>query len=71
MGGAAYAYDANDNLTSGGVTKTYSYNADSARVKKVRGTVSTYYMGGLWEEDSTGAVRKYYRLAARPWPCAR
>jgi len=84
VGGSAYTYDANGNLTSGGgrsltwssanlpltvtsggVTETYRYNADDARVKKGRGTVSTSYLGGLWEEDSNGAVRKYYTLAGQ------
>jgi YD repeat-containing protein len=49
-------------VTSGGVPEGYLYNADSARVKKVRGSVSTYYLDGMWEEDSTGMVRKYYTL---------
>jgi len=84
VGGSAYSYDANGNLTSGGgrtiswtawnlpytvtnggVTEQYVYNADDARVKKVRAGVSTYYLNGNWEEDSTGAVRKYYTLAGQ------
>jgi RHS repeat-associated protein len=39
-------------ITSSGTTETYTYDADGARIKKVRGTATTtYYIGGLAEED--------------------
>lgn len=37
----------------------------TARVKKTRGSSSTFYLEGRWEEDSAGAVRKYYTLAGQ------
>ncbi len=56
----------NENLpssvTSGGVSETYGYNADSLRVKKVRGTVTTIYLEGLWEQTSSGTTRRFYTL---------
>lgn len=67
-GGRSYSWDGFNRpstVTSGGVTESYTYNADDARVKKVRGGMSTYYLEGIWEEDSTGAVRKYYTLAGQ------
>jgi RHS repeat-associated protein len=38
-------------ITSGGATETYTYDADNSRIKKVRGNTSTYYIGGMYEED--------------------
>jgi RHS repeat-associated protein len=39
-------------ITSSGTTETYTYDADNSRIKKVRGTATTtYYIGGLAEED--------------------
>jgi RHS repeat-associated protein/uncharacterized repeat protein (TIGR01451 family) len=43
-------------ITSSGTTETYTYDADGARIKKLRGTTNTFYIGGLAEEDKpTGA----------------
>lgn len=53
-------------VTSGGNTELYVYNANDARIKKVRNGVSTYYLEGFWEEDSTGVVRKYYSISGKP-----
>jgi hypothetical protein len=46
------------------VTESYLYDADGARVKKTRGSVSTVYQaGGLVEEDiSPSSVRRTYQL---------
>jgi YD repeat-containing protein len=51
-------------VTSGGVTETYTYNAESARVKKVRSGVTTIYLEGLYEEEigGSGMITKYYTL---------
>jgi RHS repeat-associated protein/uncharacterized repeat protein (TIGR01451 family) len=38
-------------ITSGGTTETYTYDADNSRIKKVRGNTSTYYIGGMYEEE--------------------
>jgi RHS repeat-associated protein len=53
-------------ITSGGIPESYSYDADGTRVKKVRQTTSTYYFGGLYEEEvaqvgpSTVTTDRYY-----------
>jgi uncharacterized protein RhaS with RHS repeats len=49
-------------VTSGGVTESYLYDADGARVKKSRGTTHTVYQaGGLVEEEiSPSVVRRNY-----------
>ncbi|MFL5801986.1 MAG: RHS repeat-associated core domain-containing protein [Roseiflexaceae bacterium] len=39
---------------------TYAYDGDGERVKKVKGSTTTYYLGALWEEDSSGATKAYY-----------
>ncbi|NJN19194.1 MAG: hypothetical protein HC822_24550, partial [Oscillochloris sp.] len=49
-------------ITSGGVTESYGYNADSARVKVVRGSTETLFLEGLYEEIEGGAITKYYTL---------
>jgi RHS repeat-associated protein len=43
-------------ITSSGTTETYTYDADGARVKKLRGTTNTHYIGGLSEEDKPTGV---------------
>jgi RHS repeat-associated protein len=48
----------------GGVTTQYFYNADSARVKKVVGSTTTYYVGN-WYEVTNGAATKYYYFGAQ------
>ena len=78
VGGAAYSYDNNGNLlsgggrtytwtpenlpatiTSGGVTETYGYDADSERVTRTVGGATTVYLGALIEQTG-GAVKRYY-----------
>jgi len=63
-GGRSYSwnYDNKPSSITGsdGVTETYSYDADGARVKRTRAGVTTYYVGGSWEEDSTGLRKSYY-----------
>jgi YD repeat-containing protein len=44
--------------TSG--TESYTYDAEGERVTKFNGTVTTFYLGGLWEKDSSGATKAYY-----------
>jgi len=63
-GGRSYTwnYDNKPSSITGtdGVTETYAYDADGARVKRTRAGVTTYYVGGTWEEDSSGARKQYY-----------
>ncbi len=66
-GGAfSYTYDCDGNMLSGGgltnsgVTETYGYDADGERITRATGGVITVYLGGLWEETSSGAVKQYY-----------
>jgi RHS repeat-associated protein len=49
-------------ITKGGVTEQYVYDADGERAKRTSGGVTTYYAGGLYEEDSNGTVRYLYTL---------
>jgi YD repeat-containing protein len=49
-------------VTAGGVTESYSYNGDSQRVTITRSGVTTIFVEGLYEEESTGKVRTYYTL---------
>ncbi|HEY3233053.1 MAG TPA: hypothetical protein VGJ87_27725, partial [Roseiflexaceae bacterium] len=64
-GGAGRTYSWTiDNLpasvsqTSG--SESYSYDADGERVKVVRGSTTTVYLEGLWEEPIGGAAKVYY-----------
>jgi RHS repeat-associated protein len=64
-GGAGRTYSWTiDNLplsvsqTSG--SESYSYDADGERVKLVRGSTTTVYLEGLWEEPVGGAPKLYY-----------
>jgi RHS repeat-associated protein len=66
-GGRTIAWNAENlpsSVTSGGVTESYTYNPDSARVKKVRNSVTTIYVEGLYEEEigGSGTITKYYTL---------
>jgi RHS repeat-associated protein len=62
-GGRTYTWNA-ENLplsvsqTSG--SESYSYDADGERVKVVRGSTTTVYLEGLWEEPVGGAPKLYY-----------
>ncbi len=54
-------------ITSGGVTESYTYDADGERasrsVTQNSVTTSTYYFGGLYEEDApSGNTRSLYTL---------
>jgi RHS repeat-associated protein len=44
--------------TSG--SESYSYDADGERVKVVRGSTTTIYLEGLWEEVAGGVAKAYY-----------
>jgi YD repeat-containing protein len=41
-------------------SESYSYDADGERVKVVRGSTTTVYLEGLWEEPLGGAPKLYY-----------
>jgi RHS repeat-associated protein/uncharacterized repeat protein (TIGR01451 family) len=68
--GRSYTWNAENlpaTITSGGVTETYTYDAEGERAKKVRGsgTQPTYYAGGLYEEvpalgKGTSTTQRYY-----------
>jgi RHS repeat-associated protein len=73
-GGRNYSWS-RDNMptaiqnTSNGVSESYWYDADGQRVKKVNtaggtGLVS-YYIGGMWEEDSNGTTRALYQFGGK------
>ena len=63
-GGRTYTWTPDNQpatITSGGVTESYAYNADGARVTRTRGSVTTVYLGGLLEEDiAPSATRTHY-----------
>jgi len=62
-GGRTFTWNA-DNLpatvTHGGVTESYTYDADGERVAKTVGVVTTVYLQGLWEQIVGGASTRYY-----------
>jgi len=61
----SYVWDAENRPTSitfAGVSETYTYDADGERLKVVRGSTTTVYVAGLWEEVIGGAVKSYYTL---------
>jgi RHS repeat-associated protein len=67
-GSDAFTYDYENRLTNasvGGVTTAYTYNADSARVKKVVGSTTTYYVGNWYEVTNSSAITKYYYFGAQ------
>ncbi|MFV9502973.1 MAG: RHS repeat-associated core domain-containing protein [Oscillochloridaceae bacterium umkhey_bin13] len=49
-------------ITSGGVTETYAYTGDGERYRRVRGSVTTLFLEGIYEETVGGAFRRYYTL---------
>jgi YD repeat-containing protein len=69
VNGQAYTYDANGNLwneerlpasvTSGGVTESYTYDADGERVTRTRSGVTTICLDGLWEVSGS-TTQAYY-----------
>ncbi|MFL5800699.1 MAG: polymorphic toxin-type HINT domain-containing protein [Roseiflexaceae bacterium] len=62
-GGRTYTWNTDNHVASVSQTsgsESYSYDADGERVKKVRGSVTTLYDEGLWEETAGGATRIYY-----------
>ncbi len=64
-GNRTYQWDAENrptSITAGGVSETYTYDADGERLKVVRGSTTTVYVAGLWEELIGGAVKSYYAL---------
>jgi RHS repeat-associated protein len=66
-GSDTFKYDYENRLTqvvASGITTTYTYNADSARVKKVVGSTTTYYIGN-WYEVTNNVATKYYYFGAQ------
>jgi RHS repeat-associated protein len=67
-GGRAYTWNA-DNLptqiTHVSGNESYSYDADGERVKVVKGSTTTVYLGGTWEEAVGGAVKVYYPFSGQ------
>jgi RHS repeat-associated protein len=50
-------------ITNGGVTETYSYNADGQRVTRTLNGLTVVYLEGLTEELTNGSeVKRYYTL---------
>jgi YD repeat-containing protein len=49
--------------TSG--TETYTYDAEGERMSRSNGTVTTFYLGGLWEETNTDTIITHYRVRRR------
>src|SRR5262249_46048726 len=47
-------------VVSGTVTEDYTYDADGERITRTSGGTTTFYLGGLWEETTGGAVKRYY-----------
>jgi len=45
---------------TGGITESYTYDADGDRVAKTVGGVTTVYLQGLWEQIVGGASTRYY-----------
>ena len=51
-----------------GTIEYYTYDADGGRIKKVRNGATTYYIGGMYEEDVTGSdttIRTMYMFAGK------
>jgi RHS repeat-associated protein len=47
-------------VTSGGITESYTYDADGERVAKTVSGVTTVYFQGIWEQVVGGASKLYY-----------
>jgi len=67
-GGLLTTWDADNrpltiNTTSG--SESYAYDADGERVKVVAGSTTTVYLGGLWEETTSGATKAYYMFGGQ------
>jgi RHS repeat-associated protein len=61
------AYDAENHVTTitgSGVNATYVYDGDGKRVKATVGSVTTVYIGNIYERDNGTTVRKYYYAGA-------
>ena len=64
-GGSGRTYNWNaENLPTSisytGSSENYSYDADGERVKLVRGSTTTVYLEGVWEEVVGGTTKVYY-----------
>ena len=60
-------YDAENRLTSisgSGINASYVYDGDGNRVKATVGSVTTVYIGNIYERDNGTTVRKYYYAGA-------
>jgi RHS repeat-associated protein len=66
--GSSYMWDAENrpltiSRTSG--SESYAYDADGERVKVVAGSITTVYLGGMWEETGAGATKAYYSFGGQ------
>jgi YD repeat-containing protein len=63
-GGRTHTWDTQGQaatIAKSGTTEGYTYDADGQRVTRVRGTVTTVYVNGLYEEERTsGKTRLHY-----------
>ena len=60
-------YDVENRLTSisgSGLNASYVYDGDGKRVKATVGSVTTVYIGNIYERDNGTTVRKYYYAGA-------
>ena len=65
-------YDAENRLTgmAGGVTSSYVYDGDGARVKETSGGTTTVYVGAYYEwTGSTATMKSYYYGGGTASPC--
>ena len=49
-------------MTSGGVTESYRYDADGARIARTVGGQTTMYTQGLWEDTIGVSAKRLYRF---------
>ncbi len=46
-------------------SESYSYDADGERITRSTTVTTTVYLGGLWEETTSGAVKAYYAFGGQ------
>ena len=51
-------------ISGSGINATYVYDGDGNRVKATVGSVTTVYIGNIYERDNGTTVRKYYYAGA-------
>jgi hypothetical protein len=62
-GGRTYTWNTENlplSVSQTSTSESYSYDADGERGKVVRGSTTTVYLEGLWEEPVGGAPKLYY-----------